>query len=261
MAICISEAIILNARPFRNTSLIITGFTKDFGKIKGIAKGIRARWNRKDSKFNSYLEPLTLNKIVYYRKQRSELHMITQCDLLKQFEFIRRDLTRLALANFILELTDKVIQPEDPNADVFELVLDSLGALCTEKNISQVLLLFEIKFLNLSGLMPQLETCVCCGRRDISGQVNFSFLNGGLICAGCRSKERLAVPFSKGALTLMRHIASNRWPQIKNFRFAGGIEKELKNPLDNFIKIHIDGEFKTLKFIEKIKTDVKSCRA
>jgi len=184
-----TEAIVLNTLPFRDTSLIATVYTKDFGKVQGLAKGIKDRCARKDSKFFCYLEPLTLNKIVYYEKSHSGLHLLTQSDLLNQFQEVRRDLKKMAAASFMLELVNKGTQLEDINRAIFELLNNSLIGLCEEKNnLSEAVLFFETEFLRLSGLMPK--------------------------------------------------------------------PGELKSSMTDFIRYHIDAEFKTLEFMEKISQDV-----
>lgn len=186
MAIRTTEAIVLKTLSFRDTSLIATVYTKDFGKVQGLAKGIKDRCARKDSRFFCYLEPLTLNKIVYYEKSHSGLHLLTQSDLLNQFQRIRQDLRKLAAASFMLELVHKGTQLEDINKGIFELLNNSLNFLCEEENnLSGIVLFFETEFLRLSGLMPRPE--------------------------------------------------------------------ELKSSMTDFIRIHIDAEFKSLEFMEKMK--------
>ena len=193
MAIRTTEAVVLKTLAFRSTSLIATLYTKDFGKVQGIAKGIRVRCERKDSKFYCFLEPLTLNKIVYYQKSHSGLHLLTQSDLLNQFQPIRQDLRKLALAGFMLELVDKGTQLEDINKGVFDLLVDSLNSLCVEgSHIDQISDSFQESFLSLSGLMP------------------------------------------------------------KNAKFG--------MPITDFIRIHIDSEFKSLEFMEKISQHVIASR-
>jgi len=186
MAIRTTEAVVLKTQAFRDTSLIATLYTKDFGKVQGLAKGIKDRCARKDTKFFCFLEPLTLNKIVYYEKSHSGLHLLTQSDLLNQFQPVREDLQKMAAASFMLELVNKGTQIEDVNRAIFELLNSSLNVLCEEKNnLSRAVLFFETEFLRLSGFMPKPE--------------------------------------------------------------------ELKSSMTDFIRYHIDAEFKTLEFMEKIK--------
>lgn len=186
MAIRTTEAVVLRTRAFRNTSLIAVVYTRDFGKVQVLAKGIRERCARKDSKFFCFLEPLTLDKIVYYQKSHSGLHLVTQADLLNQYQPIRRDLGRLAAAGFMLELVDKGTQLEDANKAIFNLLTNSLDRLSDrEGNIKQALLFFQEQFLNLSGFMPK--------------------------------------------------------------------NRDYRMPVTDFIRTHIDSEFKSLEFMEKIK--------
>ena len=76
-----TEALILNRRDFRETSLIVDFYSRDFGRISGILKGIRADLK----KFASPIEPFSLNEIVFYRSKSSGLHLVSQCDLKDNF--------------------------------------------------------------------------------------------------------------------------------------------------------------------------------
>src|SRR3989338_11065325 len=100
MAIQTTEALVLNRREFRETSILATFYSKDFGKIKGILKGIRgekARWG-------SSTELFSLNKIVFYEKTKGEFNNITQCDLTDGFFGIRKRLNAIAYASYLSEL-------------------------------------------------------------------------------------------------------------------------------------------------------------
>ena len=263
MAILTVEAIILKVQPFRNTSLIITVFTKDRGKMHCLAKGARSHCSKKGSKYNCYLQPLTLNKIIYYENNRHGLHILAQCDLLDHFQPIRQDLTRLASASFLLELVDKATQLHDSNPDIFELLIEALGVLCTEKDIGHILLLFEIRFLSLIGLTPQVRLCARCGKKFLSrpcaneinldlDEVKFSSLYGGLICKYCNDNNKFSMPISRGAIASMLHVTTDKWTGIKRFKLSDKITDELKGPLRDFIKVHINDEFQTLNFMNKI---------
>jgi len=186
MAIRTTEAVVLKTHAFRSTSLIATLYTKDFGKVQGLAKGIRVRCDRKDSKFFCFLEPLALNKIVYYQKSYSWLHLLTQTDLLNHFNPVRHSLNRITAASFALELVEKGTQLEDINKSIFDLLVATLNRLCDEiASVKETMLFFQSEFLRLSGFMPK--------------------------------------------------------------------DNKLNMPITDFIRIHIDNEFKTLDFMEKMK--------
>jgi len=88
MSIHKTETIILNRRDFRETSIIANFYTRDFGKLSGILKGIKTE----PSKFASTLEPFSYNEIIFYRKRNSSLHLISQCDTKDNFDKIRQSI-------------------------------------------------------------------------------------------------------------------------------------------------------------------------
>jgi len=86
-----TEAIVLKTMDFRETSRIATFFTKDYGKVKGVLKGIR----KDHKKFGSNVDKFSVNDIVYYQYRNSDLHLISQCDLRNYFFPIRQDLKKV----------------------------------------------------------------------------------------------------------------------------------------------------------------------
>ena len=66
MAILKTEAIVLDTQDFRSSSLIANFYTRDFGKLSGLLKGVK----QEPGKFNSNLDRLSLNEIVFYKKTK-----------------------------------------------------------------------------------------------------------------------------------------------------------------------------------------------
>ena len=73
-----SEAILLKKFDLRETSILLTFFTKESGKIRGVIKGVRSP----QPQFAGVYEPFTLDKITYYEKKNKDLFVISHCDLL-----------------------------------------------------------------------------------------------------------------------------------------------------------------------------------
>jgi len=129
MAIYKTEAIVLNTQNFRQTSLIANFYTRDFGKLSGLLKGIR----EDPTKFNSTLDTFSLNEIIYYKKTKSSLHLVSSCDLKKDFRLIKNDLERIKRAFSLVELIDTLTVQEDRNEKIFDLAIACLQQL---ENIS-----------------------------------------------------------------------------------------------------------------------------
>src|SRR3989338_11496384 len=110
-----AEAVVLKTFDFRETSKIAMFFSREFGKLKGLFKGIR----KEPKKFATHLNLGSLNEIVFYRKRNSEIHLISHCDLKNDFPGLRRDLKRMLSLNYVLELVDALMPLEDKNEEVF----------------------------------------------------------------------------------------------------------------------------------------------
>ena len=117
-----TEALVLKSFDFRETSKIVTFFTKEEGKIKGVMKGIR----KDPRKFGSSADRFTLNDIVFYQYTRSDLHLISHCDLKQFYHPIREDYRKNLAANYCLELVDSIMASEEPNTDIYSLILEFL---------------------------------------------------------------------------------------------------------------------------------------
>jgi DNA repair protein RecO (recombination protein O) len=192
MAIQKTLGIVLNNQDFRESSLITTFYTKDFGKLKGLVKGIR----RPKLRYGSRLEPFSFNAIVFYENRKSNFSIMAQCDLMNSFNNFRGDLEKAAYASYLTELIDAVTSLGDVNTALFELLFNSLELLSSKGEVKRVIRIFEIRLLDLSGFMPRLDCCVCCGEKVFARKKKlpsrFSHSLGGLVCEGCFNQDKAA---------------------------------------------------------------------
>lgn len=244
MAIQKTEAIVLNAREFRETSLIVTFFTKDFGKVSGLIKGIRNEPQRYGGL------PLVFSRsfIVFYEKPRKDLSLVTQCDAKEQFLPIRQSLKKTNYANYFVELMDTVTFDFDKNELLYELLDCALEALSQDCDSWQIARIFEIRLLNLSGFKPRLDGCVHCQKNSI-GQGRFSPILGGVLCPRCFGLDRNAKTTLKGTLASIDYIEKASWPKALQLKATPKIAKELATILTSFLDIHLDKEIKSRRFL------------
>ena len=113
---------------------------------------------------------LSINEIIFYRKRFSELHLVSQCDLKKNFSFLNSDVTKFGLASFCAELIDSIMPQEDVHSEIYDLLVNFLDSL-ENTNLSQKLIYnFTLKALSFSGFQPHLESCVIC-KNSIKNQI------------------------------------------------------------------------------------------
>jgi len=251
MSIDKATGIVLRKYDLRETSIIVDFYTKEFGKVSGVLKGIRTD----PKKFASNLEPFSLNEIIFYRKTNSHLHLVSQADKLDNFTCIRQSIERTTTAGFMVELINSVMQAEDKNEEIFSLLLASLKELETNYNPEKIATIFKIKMLNLSGFKPHFDSCVCCMDK-IMGQSKFSLSLGGLLCPHCMPKDPTSRSIFRGTIATVLHIERNTFSASLNLGMNPQIKKELDLILNAFLNFHLGRELKSQKLINKLEVAV-----
>jgi len=235
MAIHKTEAIVLNTQNFRQTSLIVNFYTRDFGKLSGLLKGAK----EDPTKFNSNLDRLSINEIIFYKNTKSTLHLVSSCDLKRDFRKIKNDLQRIKRAFFLVELIDILTAQEDKNEMIFDLAFACLEQLESSYDLDKILIIFKIKVLDFCGFKPHLDSCVSCNSKIIS-QAKFSLKLGGLLCERCLSKDIQSRAVFRGTVASILYIEKNDFDSVLRLGMNQAIKKELNQVLDAFLEFHLD---------------------
>src|ERR1700693_132051 len=100
-----SDSFILQTYPFREADLVVSFFTRDQGKLRGVAR--RAR--KPKSHFGSGLERLSLVNLWSSQKEARELVNLISCDLLQsQFDLLCDFDTGVGL-DYVAEVSDHML--------------------------------------------------------------------------------------------------------------------------------------------------------
>jgi len=181
-----TEAIVLKSMRYRETSRIVTFYSDRFGKISGIAKGARST----KSKFGSSLEPLAHVALVLYKKEQRDLHLVSQCDLLRYHKNVNSDMDRLPIALAMIELLNQVTHEEEQHHELFVLLRECLAILeISSRNFFGVFLAFALRMAALFGYRPDFQKCLKCGSL-LSSEAGthtlfFHAQKGGFYCGIC----------------------------------------------------------------------------
>ncbi len=255
MSIHKNEAIVLNRRDFRETSLIVDFYTRDFGKISGLLKGIKTDL----SKFASTMEIFSYNDIIFYKHKSSSLHLVSSADLKDNFSPIRQNISKVGQGSLMVELVSALMPAEDKNEAIFDLLLESLKELEITNNPGKISTIFKIKLLVLSGFKPHFDSCVLCADR-ILGQSKFSLSLGGLLCQRCYHKDPAARSIFRGTVASILHIEKNSFKVNLNLGLNPQIKKELDIILNAFLNFHLEKELKSQKVLNKLDNTVYAAR-
>jgi DNA repair protein RecO (recombination protein O) len=151
----VSEAFVLRTYPFQEGDLIVGFFTRDQGRLRGVAK--RAR--RPKSQFGSALERMSEVRISYHQKETLELVRIDAADLVQsQFGLAGCYEAGVAL-DFIAEVSDHLLPPAEPNERFYRLLAAVLADLraSRESGVWRVATYFTYWAVRLSGFLPALR--------------------------------------------------------------------------------------------------------
>ena len=152
----VSETYVLRTYPFRESDLIVSFFTRDQGKLRGVAR--RAR--KPKSTYGSGLERLSLINLSYAQKETRELANLNSCELLQsQFDLLS-DFDASVALDYVAEVSDHLLPPNEPNERFFRLlaaILDFMherapGAIWT------AITYFSLWATRLSGFLPEFNT-------------------------------------------------------------------------------------------------------
>src|ERR1017187_4013273 len=111
MAVRSSESFVLRTYPFREADLIVSFFTRDQGKLRGVARRVRKPKNS----FGSGLERLSLVNISYSQKETRELVNLNSCDLLQSQFNLASDFDSSLALDYIAEVSEHLLPPHEPN--------------------------------------------------------------------------------------------------------------------------------------------------
>lgn len=130
---------------------MLTCFTRDLGKVQGLAKGVRGA----RAAVPWLMEPLTLQHLVVYERRRSPWALIGSCDLVDGFVPLRRDLEKTAYALLFLDLVEAMTEVRDPHPEIFELLFAALRALGESPDPRAVARFLEARLLQTCGHLPE----------------------------------------------------------------------------------------------------------
>ena len=214
MASRVSESLILRTYPYREADLIVSYFTRDLGKMRGIAR----RAKRPKSHYGSTLDRLAHVRLTYLQRDNRELSTIDGAELIaSQFDLIKgpQAYENSVTLDYMSEVSELLLPLGEPNEKAFRLMLSMLAELRAGGAFWKVLLYFTLWSVKLQG-----------------------FLADPLVCAESRqlTMEMLATPVSK--------LAERQWTR----RTAGDLRKFLVREIEE----HVEHRLTTVEYLEAL---------
>jgi DNA repair protein RecO (recombination protein O) len=243
----VSEAIIMRIREFGESDLIVTFFTPERGKLKGVARG--GRKSRK--RFANCLDLFCHAKLEYEEKRKSDLHSLNSCKLIHAFPGLRSDFTSLALASYLVELTD-ILFPQDVVApEMFGLLCRGLFSLDGGMRPDLLRIGFESFAIALGGYKIDLDRCCGCGRSYTgAGTAVFVPEKGCIACLKCEKVSRVSPPLDPEAVRALRLLQCGPWQDADPMLLTDDLIGQIKTVLKQHIEYRVGKRLGSAKFLE-----------
>lgn len=245
-----TDGFVLRTLSYGESDLIVTFYSREFGKIKGIAKGAK----KSKKRFVNVFEPFSLTRMIFSRKNRDTLALIQSCEVIDHYAMIREDLEKTLTASYFIDLTDHFSPEGKTNEPLFVLLADFLSALTREKASEAVIRFFEMRLLKITGFEPSLDACVRCKTPVTTGGKYFFYpQEGGIICAACARPERYDQSISAGTVRTLLLGKDLDMERIRRVCLSDDLAAQSRNILCGFITFVLGKEMKSFKVMEQVR--------
>ncbi len=250
VAILTTDAIVLRAIDYSETSLIVWLYTRSHGRVHVIAKGAR----RARSPFEGALEPLVRGELVFYRKAKPD-----SLDTAKEFDpqdlhlGLRGDLPRLHRGLYVGELLTELSEQEVASPEAFDAAVSALAALSRDplERLEQALVSCQLRLLAASGLCPVLDRCARCGGGVFpdakTDSAWFGPAQGGVLCLAHGDDDGGTTAVSRPVLRRLLATALGRAvpPEPR-------ADLEVRRLLDLFLAWHLGREVRMARWLRPV---------
>ncbi len=228
-----TEAVVLRGMAFRESSRIVTLFTKKKGKISVLAKGAR----RMKSQFGSTLQPMSHVQAVYYYRPSRTLQVLSECSHVRPNHRISSSIEKLNVGLRVVELMQALLQEEEPDPQLFRLLVNVLTHLDgAEQNAEHLLYGFQMHLAAGLGFAPDFDSGLV-DRLDEGGGL-LTLDTGTILPAGVEAAP--ARPASRAALQAFAFFARSALDAVTQVCLPAAVARELSSLIEVYMRFHVE---------------------
>jgi DNA repair protein RecO (recombination protein O) len=242
-----ASGLVLRRGEFGEADRLLVLLTRERGKVRAIAKGVR----RPTSRQGGNLELFALVDLLL--AQGRELDVVTQSALIEPFRGLREDLVLASYAYYLVEVTDALLEPGDEAVAVFDLLRLAFERLEQGARPGLLATDFLLRLLDAVGFRPELFACLHC-RAELQPVRNFlSPDDGGVLCPACGPRVVGARPISADVLKVLRHL--QRGAHLGQFAvpLPGSLLDEVERQVRALVEYHLDRRLRSPEFIARLR--------
>jgi DNA repair protein RecO (recombination protein O) len=245
-----AEAIVLRQFKLGEADKVLTIYTREYGKFRAIAKGVRKPGSRK----SGHLDLLTAVQVQLAHGRTFDI--ITQAQASEMFLPLKSDLDRLSRGLYVAELLDAFTDERMTGRALYDLTLGTLQRLSGDEPPATTLRYFELQLVHLLGWQPELHRCPACATSLQPDAGFFHAASGGVVCPECaRSRsgiQRISLP----AFKVMRLWQDSPWETARRVRLETSLEAELERLLRHYLRYLLERDLKSADFLDRVRWEL-----
>lgn len=241
-----TQGLVLRVCPYNENDAMLTILTKDHGRLSAKARGLR----RKNSPLIAPCQILAYGEFTLF--EYKDFYTVNEASTIELFTPLRRDLQKLSLGTYFAQAAEVIAQEDLPSPELLSLLLNCLYGLSV-MNVpeNKVKAVFELRASCLSGYMPDLFGCHCCGNQtpDL-----FDLSAGKLECSRCKDFQSsgIRMPVTPGVLDGMRYICGCEPKKIFSFHLPDEAVQMLSDIAESYFSTQLERGFSSLDFYKSL---------
>jgi DNA repair protein RecO (recombination protein O) len=246
-----TEGIVLRRIDFGEADRLLTLFTREYGKLRAVAKGARKPQSRKTGHVELFM------RTRFQVARGRDLDIITQAEMIESYAPLRHNLVRTTYAAYAVELLDRFTAEEDQNLNLYNLLSGVLGWMAIHRDLRLVARFYELRLLSFVGFQPQLFRCQGSGEEIREEDQYFSAELGGLLSPGARSADPHAMEISAVAVKVLRYLQTRPWDTIRVLQLRPALHRELEGVMFHYLTYMLERNLSSVDFLHRLRREAR----
>jgi DNA repair protein RecO (recombination protein O) len=243
-----SYAVVLGVRDMGESDLLVDLLVRDAGRIVGVAKAAK----KSKKRFVNTFDLGHVIRVKYYLPRGRELFLLEDASLVNPHGRLTYDLRSMAYAAFVIELIRELFPEAQRSTDLFETASLLLSLLDERGGREDLLWLFVLRILKISGVAPLFSACIRC--QSLAADVADRFFvpeAGGLVCGACLLPRDRAVMLSRGTVSALSAATDASAEHLSRIALSPASISQARESLFSFIDHQLGKRMRSADFIER----------
>lgn len=245
-----TDGLIIKQQNIGEQDRLVTILTREVGVVRAF---VRQGKNIKSP--NSPATGLLCYSEFTLYKSKKEYYTVETAKLSNMFSDLKKEITRLSLAEYFCEIAAAVCPVEQEAEEHLRLILNALYLL-SKGEVPELLIksAVEMRLASISGYMPDLLMCPKCGVYE--SEEMYFLLSGQLFCKDCFEKSPLpqGTKLSQSLTLALRHLVFSEDKKLFSFSLSEESLIKLSEITENYLSQKVERNFATLQFYKTVSS-------